>query len=54
MSKSVVLEFNSEKVHSVRYDATGDEPLVSSIYIKKSELTRPFPKKVKVTVEELR
>jgi hypothetical protein len=44
----------SEKKHSVRYNAASqaDEEVLVSAYIMKTALTRPYPLKIKVTIEE--
>lgn len=48
-----LLSFSSEKKHSVRYDAAPGEqhPLVTSIYVMKEHLPRPFPARIRVTIE---
>lgn len=51
MKKSVTLTFTAEKVNSVRYDARHIDSLLTTIYIRKAELPRPFPENIVVTVE---
>jgi hypothetical protein len=51
-AKTITLSFKDEKKHSVRYDSPEKDAMISSIYIHKSALTRPWPKQVRVTVEE--
>jgi len=48
----VEMKFASEKKHSVRYNA-GEEfsdPCVTSVYVMKSALPRPFPKQFLLTL----
>jgi len=47
---TVTLVMNSEKRHSVRYDAVGDDPALTSAYIMKHSLPKPYPQTVKVTL----
>lgn len=53
MTKTQILSLNEAKKHSVRYDADKVEadPLVTSIYVLKGHLPRPFPPRIKITVE---
>lgn len=50
---TTTLYFNEEKKHSVRYDADkkDDEAVMSSAYISKTFLSKPYPKVITVTVE---
>ena len=50
MTIQTVLKFNSEKKHSVRFDAEDPSSPVSSLYIKKGDLPHPFPKHVSLTI----
>lgn len=47
------LELYEDKKHSVRYNAlkADQDPIVTSIYIMKGRLPRPFPKKIKLNIE---
>lgn len=49
--KSTTLEFNSEKKHSVRYDDPAEGEVVSSVYVNKAALPKPYPKAIKLTIE---
>lgn len=48
--KIVTVEFkmNSEKKHSVRYDACSDDPAVTSAYVMKKDLPKPYPQSFKM------
>jgi hypothetical protein len=48
----VEMLFESEKKHSVRYNANPafNDPCVTSVYVMKSALSRPFPKKFLLTI----
>ena len=48
----VTVEFTlkDEKKHSVRYDASSDDPAVTSAYVMKTALPRPYPKKFTMTL----
>jgi len=41
--------------NTVRYaeEAEGRRPIVGTVYVDKSELPRPFPKRIRITVEPL-
>ncbi len=49
-----VIEFvePEEKKHSVRYHASKMDDGIRDIYVMKVNLGTPFPKKLKVTLEE--
>lgn len=49
--KQATLKFNSEKKHSIRYDAVDKDAVLSSAYIRKADLPRPLPLEIKITVE---
>lgn len=51
MQIDVPMKINSEKKHSVRYDATANEAGVTSIYVMKSSLPNPIPQNIIVTVK---
>ncbi len=44
------LELECEKKHSVRYKGNGDEKSLHALYIPKSILPNPYPKKVLVRI----
>ena len=54
----LVLEFRREREtkNTVRYaeDASDDESLVGTLYVKKAALGESPPKRLRVTIEELR
>lgn len=51
-NNTIVLAFGEEKKHSVRYNTTTlESPLLTSVYVSKDHLPRPFPQRIKVTVE---
>jgi hypothetical protein len=52
MKTETILVLDSEKKHSVRYDARDDKGAMTSVYIMKSALKPPYPVRIKVTVEE--
>lgn len=45
------LHLKEEKKHSVRYDSKESDGALTSIYIMKSHLTKPWPQAVKVRIE---
>ena len=47
-----VLFFDSEKKHSIRYDADPSDksPAMLSVYLKKSSLTTPYPRRIEVVI----
>lgn len=53
--KQVILEFGEEKKWSVRYNEPKDTPAESSVaksvYVQKSALPTPYPRKLKLTLE---
>lgn len=49
---TIRMNFQSEKKHSIRYDAADDNAEISSVYISKRALTSPYPKELIVTVSE--
>jgi hypothetical protein len=48
---TVPMKINSEKKHSVRYDAIGIDPGVTSIYVMKTSLPEKIPKIITIKVE---
>lgn len=54
-SRTSTLHFNEEKKHSVRYDApkTDSDPTVSSVYVLKSALMKPYPMKIEITITRI-
>ena len=51
MQITIQMKINSEKKHSVRYDAVDKEAGVTSVYVMKSSLTHPIPQSIVVKVE---
>lgn len=45
------MKINSEKKHSVRYDALGEKAGVQSVYVMKSSLPVKIPQTITVKVE---
>lgn len=46
------MKMNSEKKHSVRYDAISeDDPAITSVYVMKSSLIKPYPEKITIKIE---
>lgn len=52
MQIKVHMKINSEKKHSVRYDAVAPDSPVTSIYIMKTGLGNSIPQNIIVTVTE--
>lgn len=48
--KTVTIEFKlrEEKKGSVRYDASSDDPAVTSAYVMKKDLPKPYPQTFKM------
>lgn len=46
------MKINSEKKHSIRYDAIDKDAGVTSVYVMKSSLVTPYPKNIIITVQE--
>jgi hypothetical protein len=54
MEKQVVIfDVPEAKKHSVCYKTKQDDPAITSIYVMRSHLGNPAPKKIKVTIEEV-
>jgi hypothetical protein len=52
-ARIITLVKNSEKKHSVRYDATAKDSPITAVYIMKSAFEgKDYPDKIKVTIEE--
>lgn len=49
---TVILDLGEEKKHSVRYNSRLRDAPVSSLYVGKSILPKPFPQTLKITIEE--
>lgn len=48
----IEMVINSEKKHSVRYDAAkSDDAAITSVYVMKHSLPKPTPAKLTVTIE---
>jgi hypothetical protein len=52
---SATFKLDKETKNTVRYaeEAEGHRPVVGTVYVDKYELPKPFPKKVRVTIEPL-
>ncbi len=50
MKQSVIFDTYEEKKHSVCYNTTQENPAVTSIYVMKTALPKPYPKKITVTL----
>src|SRR5262249_25154344 len=50
---SGTFKFDKETKNTVRYaeEAEGRRPVVGMVYVEKYELPKPFPKRIRVTVE---
>lgn len=54
MEKQVVVFDKMEgKKNSCCYKTTQDDPAITSVYVMKYALGQPYPKKIKVTIEEV-
>jgi hypothetical protein len=51
MQIRVPMKINSEKKHSVRYDAIDKEAGITSVYVMKSSLPAKIPQNIVVTIE---
>lgn len=51
MQIKVPMKINSEKVHSIRYDAIDKDAGVTSVYVMKSSLVTPYPQSINVIIE---
>lgn len=45
---TVEFKLNSEKKNSVRYDSSSDDPAVTSLYVMKHALPKPYPQTFKI------
>ena len=52
---SGMFKLDKETKNTVRYaeEAEGRRPVVGTVYVDKYELPRPFPKRMRVTIEPL-
>jgi hypothetical protein len=48
---SVPMKINSEKKHSVRYDAIDKDVALQSVYVMKTSLPNPIPQELIIIVE---
>jgi len=48
---SVPMKINSEKKHSVRYDAVANDAGITSVYVMRSSLPANIPQTITVKVE---
>jgi len=51
--QEIIFDRPEDKKHSVCYKTTQTDPAIVSIYIQRSALGTPVPKKVKITIEEV-
>mgnify|MGYP000219769950 CR=1 FL=1 len=51
MQIEIPMKINSEKKHSVRYDAIDKDAGVTSVYVMRSSLPNPIPQSINVTVK---
>ena len=51
MQITVPMKINSEKKHSVRYDAVNGDAAITFVYVMKSSLKTPYPQNINVTIE---
>lgn len=51
MQIKIPMKINSEKKHSVRYDAVDKDAGLTSVYIMKSSLPKTTPQEITVTVK---
>lgn len=50
MEIKIEMRINSEKKHSVRYDASDKDAGLTSVYVMKSSLPNPIPQTITITV----
>lgn len=50
MRIEIPMKINSEKKHSVRYDAVSNEAALISVYVMKSSLPKPIPQTITITI----
>lgn len=48
---TIQMKINSEKKHSVRYDAVDKDAGVTSVYVMRTSLPNPIPQSLTVKVE---
>jgi hypothetical protein len=51
--QTIVFDKPEGKKHSVCYKTSQQEPAVTSIYVMRTALGSPVPRKIKVTIEEV-
>jgi hypothetical protein len=49
----VIFDKMEGKKNSCCYKTTQDDPAITSVYVMKYALGQPYPKKIKVTIEEV-
>lgn len=49
-SHTIVLSMDKETKNTIRYAEEADEPLVRTIYVRKSALPQPWPVTIEVTI----
>ena len=52
---SAMFKLNRETKNTIRYEEEAEErhPIVGMVYVNKSALPKPYPKKIRVTIEPL-
>lgn len=48
---AIPMKINSEKKHSVRYDAIDKDAALTSVYVMKTSLPNPIPQTLTIKVE---
>jgi len=51
--REIIFDIPEDKKHSVCYKTAQADPAITSIYVQRSALGKPTPKKIKVTIEEI-
>jgi hypothetical protein len=51
-AKTIILKLTEPKKHSVRYDAPEGtvDPILSSVYVSKRDLPKPFPAELEIAI----
>ena len=52
--QEIIFDTVKPKKHSVRYDTTDESAAIASVYVKRKNLGEATPKKIKVTIEEVK
>jgi hypothetical protein len=51
--QTIVFDKPEGKKHSVCFKTSQDDPAITSVYVMRSHLGSPAPKKIKITIEEV-